>query len=148
MAYSRASSNVRIIRMILIFIKLIRRETITSSSLADEFDVSRRTIKRDLELLRDVPVSIGYDTGSRTYYLDGNGSFQLNKFTSHEILVMLFGLELMKKAPLDTDKSVISPLSQRLFHFLPEKERNVYNSCMQMMEEILRRLAPEQSDIL
>jgi predicted DNA-binding transcriptional regulator YafY len=128
MVYPRVSSNVRIIRILEVFLKLLRRESFNSESLARDYNVTSRTIKRDIDLLRDIPIPVKFDPVNNTYFLNGNGTFLLNRFTPMEAMLLLMGIASLNRIPFRPDEACIDSLSKRLYQFLTEKERVAFKA--------------------
>ncbi|MDO5579725.1 MAG: transcriptional regulator [Planctomycetia bacterium] len=71
---------------------------ITLAQLAQHFQVCLKTIRRDIKLLRSVPVALKteYEDGRSTFYYDfANGVFPIN-FTHDELLSFYVGRNLME----------------------------------------------------
>jgi predicted DNA-binding transcriptional regulator YafY len=119
MTHRRVSSRGRVIRILAIYHRLCLGRAFTASSLSRELSVTDRTIKRDLELLRDVPLVIAYDRQKRTYFLEnrpGNGGpFK----APHEVMALLLGIMVLEELPCGIEKALLESLRMRLLALLP-----------------------------
>lgn len=134
--YNRPSSNERILRVVKIFLKLIRRQPCASASLAHEFGVAARTIKRDIDLLRDIPIPVEYDAHKKTYYINGNGMFSMDKCTPVETMLLIMGLSVLQKIPLEIDMVSVDSLKCRLLYTLSQKERESLKAEYHRIDEV------------
>ncbi len=65
----RGSSGARIARLFKIYRRLFLRHPSNCPALAREFGVDVRTIKRDIDFLKSMPLEIAYNTKARSYQL-------------------------------------------------------------------------------
>jgi len=96
-AKSKKSEDTRkkIYRLIAILRKLDSRERCTPASLAEHFNVTDRTIQRDIEVLNSAGFSIFFDKESNTYRFT-NPDYTLRdlEINKDELVVLLFGKQL------------------------------------------------------
>src|SRR5690606_2205218 len=91
----RLNRSDRLFRMILL---LQGRPNMSARDLADHFEVSRRTIFRDLRALNDSGVPLTWDTSSGYEILE---TYQLRPLmlTAREAATLLVGVSFMKLQP-------------------------------------------------
>lgn len=123
MVYRRPSSNERVLRICQIMLKLLRRQFCSAVSLASEFGVDSRTVKRDIDLLRDIPIPIAYDFKKKTYYIDGNGMYSIDGCHPLETLMLIVGLTALQRVPSGMVPETIDALKCRLLYKLPQNMR-------------------------
>lgn len=67
--YNKHEYDKRIFRILAILKHLKTKGDIDISKLAKEFDVTPRTLQRDIRILRDIGEEIKYDKQKKKYYL-------------------------------------------------------------------------------
>lgn len=127
MVYRRASSNTRVLRILRIYQMLLTEKLCNARVLASEFQVDARTIKRDIDLLRDIPLLVMYDTKKRSYYLGGRQNHRNGNglFGSCETMILLKGLWALQKFCSGYDENMVERLRARLLSHLNDEERTV-----------------------
>lgn len=105
---NRGNKNIRLDRVMKIFIKLWDGQTINKTAAAEQFAVSEKTIQRDIALLRDhldeialqvgVYYSIEYDNVKKGYWMTGTSKGLLSGAETFAICkILLAGMALPKK---------------------------------------------------
>jgi len=115
----KPSEKKRISRLIFILNKLSERERVTTSSLAEEFGVTKRTIQRDMMLLQDLKFPIYTDENAYIHKFVEGFSIRKISVTREEkfLLTLLYRLFSKVGQPFDTtvkrllDKVLLSPNS-------------------------------------
>lgn len=127
-------------RMFSILIYLLKKNIVSAEELADEFEVSKRTIYRDMDTLSSIGIPI-------ISYLGKNGGFtlidnyQLNKFTfnEEEKKFLLEGLTLKNEL---YDNNQLSTLQNKIELLKENKEE--YHSTITISSSTLHRESIEE----
>ncbi len=102
----------KINRLFQIVYILLERKTITAKELADKFEVSTRTIYRDIEVLSSskIPIYANKGKGGGINLLD---NFVLDKslLTEEEQNQILFSLQSLQKLNIDNEKTLLEKMS-------------------------------------
>lgn len=101
----------RIDRLQAILIQLQSKKVVKAQEIADRFDISIRTVYRDIRALEEGGVPIGAEAGIG-YFLDETYSLPPVMFTTHEAISMLLAGKLI---PHMSDKKVDSAFQEALF---------------------------------
>ncbi|WP_143304499.1 helix-turn-helix transcriptional regulator [Chitinophaga vietnamensis] len=106
----------RIDRLTAILIQLQGKKIVKASEIADRFDISLRTVYRDVKALQEAGVPIGAEAGTGYYIVEG---YHLPPvmFSKEEAAALLTGEKLMEKF---SDQS-----NQKQFSFAMQKIRSV-----------------------
>lgn len=116
----------KIERLIGILMILLNNEQVTAPELADRFEVSRRTINRDIEdlCLAGIPLQTIQGTGGGIRIMDG---YTIDKkfFTISEMQSILAGLKGIDGI---TGKDEYRTIIDKLFTKNPEKIQNIYDA--------------------
>ncbi|MGD9210688.1 MAG: YafY family protein [Desulfobacteraceae bacterium] len=101
----------RIDRLTAILIHLQSRKIVKAASIAERFNISLRTVYRDIRALEEAGVPIGAEPGKGYYILEG---YQLPPvmFTRDEASALLIGGKLMNKY---SDKSINTQFEDALY---------------------------------
>src|SRR5688572_22198956 len=92
----------RIDRLTAILVQLQTKRVVKAEEIADRFEISLRTVYRDVKALMEAGVPIGSEAGKGYFIVDG---YHLPPvmFTENEASAMLVGGKLVEKM---TDKSI------------------------------------------
>lgn len=129
------------LRLLNIFERLNRGETIEKATLADSFGVTQKTIQRDISDIRtyladtridDPEVDVKYDKAKNVYYLANSSRDSL---TNMEVLSLIKVLlesrafckdeittlidKLLKKVPINERKKILDLTRNELHHYVP-----------------------------
>lgn len=110
---SKKSEDTRkkIYRLISILRKLDNREKCTPASLAEHFNVTDRTIQRDMEVLNAAGFSIYFDKEDNTYsFTDSNYALKDLNLNAEEIAVLIIGKQLVQELGKPFEKAYQSLL--------------------------------------
>ncbi len=101
---------------------LRREDMLTSRLAADEFEVSRRTIASDIEMLRQLGVPVEYDPSRFTYYLsEPFENLPLNILTSADLAALLVARHALEALGDGPDAVLLAEVADRLAAHLPEE---------------------------
>ena len=123
----------RIDRLTAILIQLQTKRWITSSEIADRYDISQRTVYRDIRALEEAGIPIGAEAG-RGYYLVEGFRLPPVMFTREEAGAMLIAEKLVNKL---TDLSVKNNFGfaiDKIKAVLPLHEKDVIDSLNSRVE--------------
>jgi len=131
----------RIDRVSAILIHLQTKKFVTAEEIAKRFDISKRTIYRDLKALEEAGVPLGAEPGKGYYLVDG---YHLPPvmFTREEASAMLTAEKMVEKL---TDHSVARHFQSAMMKIrsvLPDKEKQ-YISDLHANIEVLYNLRTE-----
>ncbi len=131
----------RIDRVSAILIHLQTKKFVTAEEIAKRFEISKRTIYRDLKALEEAGVPLGAEPGKGYYLVDG---YHLPPvmFTHEEASAMLTAEKMVEKL---TDHSVAGYFQSAMMKIrsvLPEKEKQ-YISDLHSNIEVLYNLQTE-----
>jgi predicted DNA-binding transcriptional regulator YafY len=142
----------KIDRLIAITLYLLNRETVSASVLAERFEVSKRTIQRDIEILclAGIPIVSTYGTDGGYDIMDG---FRLTKQIAGiddylNIIIALKGLSSAYdnkkiKATLEKALTIMQGGEQRLFvDFTIAREGAQVNEHLQAIEKAIHEQTP------
>ncbi|PKV51309.1 HTH domain-containing protein [Aquimarina sp. MAR_2010_214] len=100
----------RLHRLTAILVKLQSKKIVQAAELADRFDVSLRTIYRDMQALTDAGVPIGAEAGTGYYLVDGY-SLPPVMFTEKEANALLTASKIIKT---NNDQSLINEYQEAI----------------------------------
>ncbi|WP_108869155.1 helix-turn-helix transcriptional regulator [Aquimarina aquimarini] len=100
----------RLHRLTAILVKLQSKKIVQASELADKFDVSMRTIYRDMQALTEAGVPIGAEAGTGYYLVDGY-SLPPIMFTEKEANALLTASKIIKT---NNDQSLINEYQEAI----------------------------------
>ena len=100
----------RLHRLTAILVKLQSKKIVQAAELADKFDVSLRTIYRDMQALTDAGVPIGAEAGTGYYLVDGY-SLPPIMFTEKEANALLTASKIIKT---NNDQSLINEYQEAI----------------------------------
>jgi predicted DNA-binding transcriptional regulator YafY len=131
----------RIDRVSAILIHLQTKKFVTAEEIAKRFEISKRTIYRDLKALEEAGVPLGAEPGKGYYLVDG---YHLPPvmFTHEEASSMLMAEKMVEKL---TDRSVAGHFQSAMMKIrsvLPDKEKQ-YISDLNANIEVLYNLKSE-----
>lgn len=131
----------RIDRVSAILIQLQTKKFVTAEEIAKRFEISKRTIYRDLKALEEAGVPLGAEPGKGYYLVDG---YHLPPvmFTNEEASAMLTAEKMVEKL---TDRSVAEHFQSAMMKIrsvLPDKEKQ-YISDLNSNIEVLYNLKTE-----
>ncbi|WBW95599.1 helix-turn-helix transcriptional regulator [Oceanirhabdus sp. W0125-5] len=114
----------KIDRLISMLLTLVNREKVTAKELAEKFEVSIRTVQRDMDTLSAAGIPVYSDVGkSGGYSLLENYKIDKSFLKNEEAsLLMSFINSLVKAVPNSDVKSIY----QKLVTSLPEEQNNEY----------------------
>lgn len=101
----------RIDRLSAILIQLQSRKVVTAQQIADRFEISLRTVYRDIRALEEAGVPIGAEAGKGYFMMEGY-SLPPVSFTADEAGAILMAAKLAEK---NTDKSIQQHFENALF---------------------------------
>jgi predicted DNA-binding transcriptional regulator YafY len=132
----------RIDRLTAILIQMQSKRVIKAEEIADRFEISLRTVYRDVKALMEAGVPIGSEAGKGYFIVDG---YHLPPvmFTQEEGSAMLFAGKLVEKM---TDKSIRKAFESSLLKIkavLNDAEKDHLEN-LQAHVEVLRTPQPEQ----
>lgn len=108
----KLGENMKINRLFQIVYILLERKTITAKELADKFEVSTRTIYRDIEVLSSskIPIYANKGKGGGINLLD---DFVLDKsiLSEEEQNQILFSLQSLQKLNINNEKKLLEKMS-------------------------------------
>lgn len=116
-----------------LFRQLNGKQKITAGSLASELQVSERTIRRDINYLRDMlGVPIEYDTKKRTFILTGTiTDLPMMQVSTGEVLALYLGEAALQSLGAGPHAEYLSAAIQKLSCLLPEKMTVTLNQFSQ-----------------
>lgn len=127
----------RLHRLTSLLIKLQASKSIKVKDLSEEYNVSRRTIYRDLKALEDAGVPIGYEPGEDYFLLEGYQIPPIH-FTSEEAMALVTSKTIVEQ---NSDASLVAIFSKAI-----EKVIAVLHSSNKKNALLLKeRLAPSIS---
>lgn len=131
----------RIDRVSAILIHLQTKKFVTAEEIANRFEISKRTVYRDLKALEEAGVPLGAEPGKGYYLVDG---YHLPPvmFTHEEASAMLTAEKMVEKL---TDRSVSENFLSAMMKIrsvLPEKEKQ-YISDLNSNIEVLYNMKTE-----
>lgn len=110
-------------------------ETGSSYGLTDwtiRLRISRRTLFRDIELLKEAGVFIRYDRTDQRYRLE-NGVTTLSGLTVEEVGSLLLGLKNLRERAIDPNTRVLESAEVKLLAGLPIELRQKYRALDQLV---------------
>lgn len=113
-------------RLFLILSLLRSRKDLTASDLADQCEVSERTIHRDIQALSDFGVPIHFDRG---YKLPGDAFLPPLNFTVDELLSMYIGLSSNTVQSIDGLRKSARQALSKLESSIPERIKVDYEEA-------------------
>jgi len=120
----------RLHRLTAILVKLQSKKIIQASELADKFQVSIRTIYRDMLALSDAGVPIGAEAGTGYFLVDGY-SLPPVMFTEKEANALITAYKIIQT---NNDESLISDYQEAI-----EKVKAILNSTQKEKLELLEK---------
>ncbi|HLV09051.1 MAG TPA: YafY family protein [Halanaerobiales bacterium] len=110
----------RLYRLLAIIMLLINRKRVTAGELAEYFEVSTRTIYRDLETINEAGIPlVAYQGPDGGYSIMENYKLDRNLFTPREILSILTALEGLNSSMEDR---AIKDITEKVKALFPEIE--------------------------
>jgi predicted DNA-binding transcriptional regulator YafY len=101
----------RIDRLVAILIHLQSKKVVTAREIADRFEISQRTVYRDIRALEESGVPLGSEAGLG-YFISQGYHIPPVMFTRDEAAAMLTAEKMMEKL---TDNSLVSQYSSAMF---------------------------------
>ncbi|TPN88866.1 helix-turn-helix transcriptional regulator [Aquimarina algicola] len=120
----------RLHRLTAILVKLQSKKVVLAADLADKFEVSTRTIYRDMQALMDAGVPIGAEAGTGYYLVDGY-SLPPIMFTETEANALLTASKIIET---NNDQSLITEYQEAI-----DKVKAVLKSTQKKKLEILEQ---------
>ncbi|MES2765225.1 MAG: transcriptional regulator [Bacteroidota bacterium] len=110
-------------RLFVLLGKLRRKEKFTADSLADELQVSERTIRRDINYLRDMLQSpIEFDRWKRSFVLHGDiADFPMLQVSTGEMLSLYLGQAALQSFGAGPHAEYLAAAIQKLTAQLPQQ---------------------------
>ncbi|MBN2524175.1 MAG: YafY family transcriptional regulator [Bacteroidales bacterium] len=123
----------RIDRLTAILIQLQTKRWLTASEIANRFEISQRTVYRDLHALDEAGVPIGSEPGKGYFLVDG---YHLPPvmFTRDEAGAMLIANKLVEKLTDASVKQNFNNAIDKIKAVLPEKEKEYLNGLNSQVE--------------
>ena len=123
----------RIDRLTAILIQLQTKRWITSSEIADRYEISQRTVYRDIRALEEAGIPIGAEAGKGYYLVEG---FRLPPvmFTREEAGAMLIAEKLINKLTDSSVKTNFGFAIDKIKAVLPLQEKDVIDSLNSRVE--------------
>ncbi len=129
----------RIDRLTAILIQLQTKEVVTAQEIADRFDISLRTVYRDVRALEEAGVPIGAEAG-KGYFLSEGFHLPPVMFTPEEANALLIGSKLIEG---QTDNSIKQHFYEAMLK-IKSVLRNAEKEGLQELEERIEVATPVQ----
>ncbi len=113
----------RIDRLTAILIQLQTKRWITSAEIAERFEISQRTVYRDIRALEEAGVPIGSETG-RGYFIVEGYHLPPVMFTREEAGALLIAEKLIGKFTDSSVKKYYAAVTDKIKSILPEESKD------------------------
>lgn len=132
----------RIDRLTAILIQLQTKRWITSLEIADRYEISQRTVYRDIRALEEAGIPIGAEAGKGYYLVEG---FRLPPimFTREEAGAMLIAEKLINKLTDPSVKTNFGLAIDKIKAVLPIQEKDVIDSLNSRVEVFYQRASTD-----
>ncbi|MDP5275859.1 helix-turn-helix transcriptional regulator [Chengkuizengella axinellae] len=131
-------------RLVGIIYALKEHQKLTAKQIANKFEVSERTIYRDIEALSQLNIPIvaleGYDGG---YQIDDKYFVPSVAFSENEILYLLMSLRLGEMINVPNMKEDYESLKYKLLNILDENKKEKYLQLLDRVHFYINDIAPE-----
>jgi predicted DNA-binding transcriptional regulator YafY len=107
-----------------------KRSDLTVDSLAEYFEVSRRTIFRDLRMLTDMEVPVTYIEGEG-YAIPRGYNIPPLMFTTREIAIIMFGLSFVKSQPNSSMIGDAKSVELKIQNVVPSEMKSIMTALDQ-----------------
>lgn len=123
----------RIDRLTSILIQLQTKRWITAAEIADRYEISQRTVYRDIRALEEAGVPIGAETGKGYFIVDG---YHLPPvmFTREEAGAMLIAGKLVDKLTDSSVRNWYMSGTDKIKSILPEKDKTMLEEMNEQVE--------------
>jgi predicted DNA-binding transcriptional regulator YafY len=128
----------RIDRLTAILIQLQTKRWITASEIADRYEISHRTVYRDMRALEEAGVPIGSEAGKGYFIVEG---YHLPPvmFTREEAGAMLIAGKLVDKLTDDSVRKGYLSATDKIKSILPETDKSVLEDINDQVEVFYSR---------
>lgn len=123
----------RIERILKLLVALDTETATTVTDLAALMGVSRRTVFRDFDVLRNVGVDCKYSRESKQFCLRGKVRFSAHTFSDTEALAIMMVACHMDKVRFLPDREVAMRAGRKLEHFVPLDQRTRLSGLLEKM---------------
>ena len=123
----------RIERILRLLVALDTETATTVTDLAALMGVSRRTVFRDFDVLRNVGVDCKYSRESKQFCLRGKVRFSAHTFSDTEALAIMMVACHMDKVRFLPDREVARQAGKKLEHFVPLDQRTRLSGLLEKM---------------
>lgn len=133
----------RIDRLSAILIQLQGKKIVKAAEIADRFQISLRTVYRDVKALQEAGVPVGAEAGTGYYLVEG---YHLPPvmFNREEAAALLTGEKLMARLSDQSNKKQFSNAMQKIRAVLRSSEKDFLESLEENIAVISRRPAPAE----
>ncbi|MBN1951043.1 MAG: YafY family transcriptional regulator [Bacteroidales bacterium] len=134
----------RIDRLTAILIQLQTKRWVTSGEIADRYDISIRTVYRDLRALEEAGVPIGAEAGKGYFIVDG---YHLPPvmFTREEAGAMVLAGKLIEKLTDQSLQHAYSLAIDKIKSVLPEEDKESLVGLNEQIKVFYARQTPENN---
>lgn len=127
----------RIDRLTAIIVMLQSKRIVKASEIADKYEISIRTVYRDIRALEEAGVPIGAEAGLGYYIMDGY-SLPPVMFTKEEAGSILLAQKLMSKFSDKSSLKAYERVTDKIKSILPEKESS-YWECLDAQTHVFQQ---------
>lgn len=133
----------RIDRLSAILIQLQGKKIVKAAEIADRFQISLRTVYRDVKALQEAGVPVGAEAGTGYYLVEG---YHLPPvmFNREEAAALLTGEKLMARLSDQSNKKQFSNAMQKIRAVLRSSEKDFLESLEESIAVITRRPPPAE----
>jgi predicted DNA-binding transcriptional regulator YafY len=139
----RLRQSVRFARILKLLELLQCRERQDTVSLAAGLEVGRRTVQRDIEVLRLSGIGVEYDPTKRSYVLHGDYRFAIGGLTDDELLGQATAAALTSAKGLDVTHGA-GPTSRKLRATGRERSRNLLEDALRVTTVLDLKMADHE----
>lgn len=131
----------RIDRLSAILIQLQGKKVVRAAEIAERFNISLRTVYRDVRALQEAGVPVGAEAGTGYYLVEG---YHLPPvmFSREEAAALLTGEKLMAKLSDHSNRKEFSNAMQKIKAVLRGSEKDFLESLEDNIEVVSRRRVP------
>ena len=139
----RLRQSVRFARVLKLLELLQGRDRHDTVSLATELEVGRRTVLRDIEVLRLSGIGVDYDTTKRSYVLRGDYRFAVTGLTDDELLGQATAAALSSAKGLDVGQGAV-PTARKIRATGREPSRTILEDALRVTSVLDLKLADHE----
>lgn len=122
------NSSTRRLRLILMLQN--RKRRLTVKDLAEEFQISERTVYRDMQALSDMNVPVKWDPYKGYSIMEGYSTPPLT-FDDRELATILIGLSFVNSQVDQTMVDDANGIKLKIYEILPDNLKNIFESLQQ-----------------